>query len=530
MLDLKYKRPAYMDIMPNNSCIVCRGVTFTPDHTILFASSADQYVSISAKQKTNAVALSPISLSAPVRYPAVADSLYDCNYIIFRNENFSDKIWYAFITSVDYVNPNTCLINFSIDYMQTFMFDMNLGMCFVEREHVNDDTIGKHILDEGLALTEYICSDEERTNMFSNTGIRVSVASKQSSGIIDRVYSGILQRIFTTDEIGVMEDLLDTYVESPDNVVAIQMVPYDFYNSNGNSQRKTYTYKGYAANIDGYVPHNNKLFVYPYNFLYVDNGQGQAKIYRFENWPNNPTFTIHCAVRSGNSINAVCTPSGKYEGWDLGADIADTLTLSGFPMCAWASDTFRAYLAQNSNSYRAALGNIAVSAVTNAVMGASTAGPAGAVGGAAIGAAGAWASSEINRHATLQNARLMPDKIHGNEGANTSWSYNSMDFYFCRRCIKSDIAKTIDGYFDRFGYKINKLKQPNINSRLSWNYIKTNNAIVNGNIPQAAKQAIAQALDHGITFWHGDYIGNYNRSNVIRSVKDGETQNTATEI
>lgn len=521
MLDLKFKRPAYMEIMPNNTCIVCRGITFTPEHTILFTTPAEQYAGISAKQKSNSVALSPISLSAPIRYPAVADNLYDCNYIIFKNENFSDKIWYAFITSVDYVNPNVCLINFSIDYMQSFMFDMQLARCFVEREHVNNDTIGMHILDEGLALTEYVCSDEERTDLFTHTGIRVSVASKQSAGMVDRIYSGIMQKIFTTDEIGIMEDLLDTYVDSPDNVISIQMVPYDFYNANGNSQRKSYTYSGYKNNIDGYVPKNNKLFVYPYNFLYVDNGQGQARLFRFENWTDKPTFTIHCAVRSGNSITAICTPSGQYEGWDLGSDIADTLTLSGFPMCAWASDTFRAYLAQNSNSYRAALGNIATSAVTNAVIGGAGGGPAGAVAGAAMGAAASWASAEINRYATLQNARLLPDKVHGNEGANTSWSYNSMDFYFCRRCIKSDLAKTIDGFFDRFGYKVNKLKQPNITSRVSWNYIKTNNAIVNGNLSQEAKQSIAKALDHGITFWHGDYIGDYSRSNAIRSVKDG---------
>ena len=35
-------------------------------------------------------------------------------------------------------------------------FDITFKQCFVEREHVNDDTFGKHTVPEGLEYGEYI--------------------------------------------------------------------------------------------------------------------------------------------------------------------------------------------------------------------------------------------------------------------------------------------------------------------------------------------------------------------------------------
>ena len=40
-------------------------------------------------------------------------------------------------------------IYFQIDSWQTFMFNVQVKECFVEREHVNNDAIGENLIDEG---------------------------------------------------------------------------------------------------------------------------------------------------------------------------------------------------------------------------------------------------------------------------------------------------------------------------------------------------------------------------------------------
>ena len=529
MLDLTYKKPNYQSIQPANYVYICRGVSFDQDYanTILYPNADAQYQAITAKKKYENEALSPISLSQPIRLPYVADELFDCNYLVFRNVNFTSKIFYAFITDIIYVNPNSCQVNFKLDILQTFMFDMVIGQCFVEREHVSDDTIGKHIMDEGLQLTQYVACDEQRANVNDEAGIRMlytNLDGQYAENVYDRMYQGMWDYIVPIDDADKITAVINSHSSTPDDIVSIQMIPYKFYNDKGNSKRLSFTYQKDFSDIDGYKPRNNKLFTYPYNFLYVDNSQGQARKYQFENWDGNPVFNLECAIRSGTAMTVYCIPAGKYEGWELGEDISQTLTLSGYPMCAWVSDTFKAYAAQENSRYIANLTNSTISGVTSMAISGMSGNPL------AIAAAGGRAMSGvvqdyISYMATMQNAQLMPDKVHGNQGTSTLWSNNAMDFYFTRRCIKADIAKSIDDYFTRYGYKVSKVKVPNLTSRASFNYIKTKGAIVHGNLPWNIAEQIQGIFDNGITFWHGDYIGDFSRSNaIVGGAKDGETQ------
>ena len=79
----------------------------------------------------------------------------NCNYIAFQNPRHGNKWYFAFIDDVKYKAPNQCLIVFSIDVWSTFFDDWTSKPCFVVREHVNDDTIGKHTIPENVTLGEY---------------------------------------------------------------------------------------------------------------------------------------------------------------------------------------------------------------------------------------------------------------------------------------------------------------------------------------------------------------------------------------
>lgn len=88
-------------------------------------------------------------------------SLYDCNYLMFQNKGYRDatgrtRWFYAFIDRVDYVNEATSEIFYTIDPMQTWLFDFKFADCMVEREHVRDDRIGKNVISEPVECGEYM--------------------------------------------------------------------------------------------------------------------------------------------------------------------------------------------------------------------------------------------------------------------------------------------------------------------------------------------------------------------------------------
>ena len=66
-----------------------------------------------------------------------------------------------------------------------------------------------------------------------------------------------------------------------------------------------------------------------------------------------------------------------------------------------------------------------------------------------------------------------------------------------------------------YGYKVNRLKVPNITGRPNFNYIKTIGCNIIGDIPQARLQEIKDLFNRGITLWHNpntflDYSVNNN--------------------
>ena len=67
------------------------------------------------------------------------------------------------------------------------------------------------------------------------------------------------------------------------------------------------------------------------------------------------------------------------------------------------------------------------------------------------------------------------------------------------------------------------MKVPNMTGRESWNYVKTNNVIISGSVPVDSMDAIKNMFNKGIRFWHGDFVGDYSRSNRPLS----EVQNNA---
>lgn len=125
----------------------------TYNHTIKFASLSAQQTYFSGsgvvKYTLNDQSYQRVGIGK-LRIEVLADNLYDCNYMAFQNTAFGSKWFYAFITNVEYVNNITSEITYIIDVMQTYLFDITVGQCYVEREHVTDDSIGANTIAEPI--------------------------------------------------------------------------------------------------------------------------------------------------------------------------------------------------------------------------------------------------------------------------------------------------------------------------------------------------------------------------------------------
>ena len=103
-----------------------------------------------------------------IRFPAHIDSILDYNYCMYKNENYGNKWFYAYIDEMRYINDGMTEIRIKTDVFQTWQFDFEFKRSFVEREHVSDDTIGRHTIPEGLETGEYI-SNAHETDTFMDS-------------------------------------------------------------------------------------------------------------------------------------------------------------------------------------------------------------------------------------------------------------------------------------------------------------------------------------------------------------------------
>ena len=83
--------------------------------------------------------------------------------------------------------------------------------------------------------------------------------------------------------------------------------------------------------------------------------------------------------------------------------------------------------------------------------------------------------------------------------------------------VSREYAKIIDDFLWAYGYTVNEIKTPNLDSRKYWNFIKTQGCKLGGFLPFNDAAKIKSIFDNGITFWHVDdgvvQVGNYSFDN-----------------
>lgn len=121
---------------PQSKVFLYSGIPFdlTYTHTRWFTSKSEQnsFFSGYGKRDVGGVLTYVRPERGEVKVNQNRENLLNVNYLTFDNGN---KIYYAFVTDIKYGNNNMAIIEFEIDVLQTYMFDVNFKQSFIEREH-----------------------------------------------------------------------------------------------------------------------------------------------------------------------------------------------------------------------------------------------------------------------------------------------------------------------------------------------------------------------------------------------------------
>lgn len=518
---------------PQSKIHICSGVRLNPsyEHTIYFASATAQQEYFAGKVVKTFPAYSFLRKSWNIKVEATMEQAKTWTYLFFQNG--TGKMYYYFITNIEYINDNTVELFLELDVMQTYMFDYSLQRCFVEREHIADDTIGNNTLEENLDLGELTTFLDYKVDL-NEMCILVMAAYNPSTTTADftdtvlasnynGIFSGLGIYAVNPSNWQALGVKLNDLTAKLDGIVSIWMYPKKLVTLAEGEQWEgdtTVTHKvSGVANFNvihernerlsgGYNPRNNKLFCYPYNFLYVSNNLGSSAVFRYERFETEPQFKV-CGALSPEG--AVFLYPLEYNGRTLNTE--EGITLTGFPTCAWNQDMYKLWLAQNQNTHNLTMASAGLSIVagvgTMAVTGLSG---VGAVAGAGMVVNGA--SQIAGLMAQQKDMSIQPPQARGVHSASVNAVNGFQTFTFEKKTVDPYHASIIDSYFDMYGYATHEVKVPNRNVRQNWTYTKTVGCHITGNLCTEDQQKIESVYNNGVTFWvNGDSIGDYSLSN-----------------
>lgn len=450
------------------------------------------------------------------------DTCLPYNYCMYQNEGYSNKWFYAFVTDMRFESNNSCSCRLVTDVFQTWLFNFAFFPSFIERSHVpkSSDVLGAYTYPENLETGAYKVYD----HMADSTtipdcvilGSTVDYGSSTTSNIVryNAMYNGLISGCgyykFMSNELNALMLAVKQLAElgQSDSLITMFMYPSamaPFLDENvdrkvapSNAPSTKFYGISRISNLDGYTPRNKKLLTYPYCYIYLTNGIGTANVYRQEVWSlnNNNEMVVRAdaVLCPGGSIR-ICPVN--YNGTERNYD--EGFTLGKFPLISWPNDLYTNWEVQNGTNI---FGTSLTATESNLLM-AGARGVGNFLTGDALGTASAIRSIFDTMQTQYQHT-LMPTTLGGSlNSADVSALNGAMAFQFQRCGIKEEYARKIDSYFDMFGYKLCTVATPDITSRTNWNYIKTIDINLLGDIiPEDDMQRLKDLFNTGFTIWH----------------------------
>lgn len=524
--------------------------------------------------------------------------IMNANYMMFRNSDYGDKWFYAFIDKLEFENKHTTWVHFQIDVFQTWIFDVEIQDSFVKREHTelwNDDGTPKvHTEDEGLdygdeydtinaerfypiggykwlviVCTEKIHSDSDIDPTFiggvpqpltyyvapfswGGTSPVIDIPSAdmdepepitEPEELLKNLYKdedavGKVVSVYITESLGGEatwsdrddDDLVDI-VRTPDNLDGKYVNITDGAGfcvwvksfTEFEAEEKTI----FKDKWEGFTkPNESKLMMSPYAITILDDMKGNRQVYQTENINDDSlTVVLKGSLGLSNKVswsikNYNRAGKADYDDYYLSNEHA---VINENPTdVPVMNDMLAAFMQGNRNSLEAQKKNAYLSGGAQMAGGAISAVATGGLGAVYGGLQAVSGASQIANTIGEINAKKkdidnQPAEIT-KMGSNTAYQYGHKynGIWVIQKQVKAGKRHKLEQYFNMFGYQINDVKEPNLRTRKSWNYVETKGIIMHGDMNNEDLNDLKQVFDNGITLWHTDDVGNYKKNNEVR--------------
>lgn len=499
----------------SSQCYVCSGTKLGANHKPYFASEGSKVSYFQSRAVRNYNNFSFIRERRNyIKVPDTLETFANCDSVIYRNANTGNKWYICRILSKEYVSDINTYIYVEFDPFMTWQQDVDFSVQnYVLREHVEVDTPGRNMQPEPFNIDRYKRTFITQTGLNELKYVMLASTSPDGGDADGWSYGGFVSPMegYSTPSQASLNTFIDLYrsnfpIIDPDvteNIIMIYTVAEKAMANNGkivgsqSPQHFNVPVSVDNSTIDNYTPRNKKLLQYPFKYIQISNNQGGLAEFRIEEFNTGAVnFRVLCDVSPDPVYKIFALDyQGVYNNYD------ECLTLSGFPMLPWTTDAFSSWLSQHTGQLASSAASLAIGAATGGV-------------GLAVGAA-----NTLNTAGQLYDQANTPPNVHG---STNSGSVNSTaeinDFYIYNRFIRAELARSIDYYFDKFGYSINELKTANYNNRPYWNYILCQDAHFPAPCAKEYQQEIDALFNSGVTLWHidkGATVGAYGLDNSI---------------
>ena len=542
--------------MQANELMICADVPLDASQVrqLSFADKNEQYNYFRSKAIRVFTDFKYIREHRGVKVPVNAEEIGNACYLCFKNQA-SGKWYYAFVTQVIYINPETSLLNFEIDVYQTFLFDMVIRDCDISREHVANDDFKTNTVQEPVDVGDYVIAHEEvqvlgdldsnypfiilsAIDLLSDPGTLEEPKVTAAQG---GVYGGLPSAVraylvepnqWRTSSITAIMEALSSYPWVSQSILAIYALP-----SFGFSGTVTVRQSAMGFNI-GVISDSSSPF---------RSGAGGALIgwqSKFPSYKNKKMYNsqfsfIECLLPNGNRFvlkpefikdsapvvmlvsTLIPAPNFYFYTPDYcGAEedfLLNANNISGFPCFPVQNNTYPLQTAQaeatNTLVHSQNRSNIFWDTVGNVVQSVFTGDPLNVLStgiDAYKNVRSELQSSQRDRQRIGQMQTNVSLTGASGGGLATFIASKKLEILYRWWTVKPEFAEKIEQFFDVYGYKVSRFGVPNLNSRPRYNYIKCNNVNIYGNIPNEFLQPLRNMFINGFTLWHDkNNVGTY---------------------
>ena len=530
-----------MVIVPNSKVkLIKNPLKLDSNNEMMFTNAQEQYNYFTSLPKLEFDNLTYIRKDGVLRIETdengiglTYEDLLEYNFCMYQNTHYDNKWFYAFITDITWINSSITEIKIETAYFQTWQFDLVYMDSFIEREHVDNDTIGLHTLDEDIETGDYVVNFKKSLTdltsykfilavlvdytIDSQTG-NVTVSSTSNGGAI---YNGLKTSYkyyyFNNGSVSKLNDVIQAYANSgkSDMIGMIFTAPTVLINkldptaTDDGDVKEDYTENTFnwensvdstcliykPTSLNNYIPKNNKLLCYPYQYLLMSNNNGGKAIYKYELFETDisDNHLLKFQIKSSicPSMSGILIPYLYNK--TLGYNYEEGLQLPKYPICGWNSDVYTNWLTQQGVNNIINLGKAAVIGAT-----------AGSFKGVPIiSGVASEIGATVGIIQQMKNHEFYPAQANGNVNTgDVCLSSLNCTFTGYGMSIKQEYAKIIDNYLSMFGYKVNRVGKPHLHVRTYYDYIKTVAINLEGNLPEGDLNQIRNMFNNGIRFWH----------------------------